>query len=131
MVDEPTGGLDPEERVRFRELLMGLRGDRVVVLSTHLVEDVAMACDHLAVLHQGRIRYRGTPRDLIQAYQGKVYEVEVPETEVKEKLSAWGDRVLTTQRRDANRAVLVLGEVEGGRPVTPSLEDAYLALLRS
>ncbi len=131
LVDEPTGGLDPEERVRFREFLMGLAGERIVVLSTHLVEDVAMACDHLAVLHQGQIRYFGTPRGLIQTYQGKVYEVEVPEAEAKEKLSTWGDRVLTSQRRDANRVVHVLGQVEGGYPVTPSLEDAYLALIRS
>lgn len=131
LVDEPTGGLDPEERVRFREYLMGLGGDRIVVLSTHLVEDVAMTCDHLAVLYQGELRYFGTPRALIQTYQGKVYEIEVPEEEVKEKISGWGERVLTTQRRDAGRAVRVLGEVEGGRPVTPSLEDAYLALIRS
>lgn len=131
LVDEPTGGLDPEERVKFREFLMGLRGDRVVVLSTHLVEDVAMACDHLAVLHQGRIKFHGTPRELIQAFQGKVYEIEVLETEVKGKLAALGERVLTTQRRDANRAVRVLGEIDGGKPVTPTLEDAYLALLRS
>jgi ABC-type multidrug transport system ATPase subunit len=131
LVDEPTGGLDPEERVKFREFLMGLRGDRVVVLSTHLVEDVAMACDHLAVLYQGRIKFYGTPRELIQAFQGKVYEIEVPETEVKEKLAALGEQVLTTQRRDANRAIRILGQIEGGCPITPSLEDAYLALLRS
>lgn len=131
LVDEPTGGLDPEERARFRDFLMGFSGDRVVVLSTHLVEDVAMACERLAVLNEGRIRYCGTPRGLIQAYQGKVYEVEVPEEEVKGKLSSWGKRVLTTQRRDGKRAVHILGEVEGGRPVTPSLEDAYLALIRS
>lgn len=131
LVDEPTGGLDPEERVRFRDLLMGLGGDRVVVLSTHLVEDVAMTCDHLSVLNQGKIAYHGTTSSLIGLYQGKVYEVELPEEAVKEKLSAWGKRVLTTQRRDAARAVRVLGEVEGSRPVAPSLEDAYLALIRS
>lgn len=131
LVDEPTGGLDPEERVRFRDFLMGLSGDRVVVLSTHLVEDVAMTCERLAVLNAGEIRYFGPPRELIQLYQGKVYEVEIPEEEVKEKLSGWGERVLTTQRRDGKRAIHVLGEVEGGRPVTPSLEDAYLALIRS
>jgi|Deesub1362A_J573_1020465.scaffolds.fasta_scaffold04933_3 ABC-type multidrug transport system ATPase subunit len=131
LVDEPTGGLDPEERVRFREFLMGLGGDRVVVLSTHLVEDVAMACERLAVLSQGEIAYQGTTRGLIQLFQGKVYEVEVPEEEVKERLTAWGKRVLTTKREDAGRTVRMLGEIEGGRPVTPSLEDAYLALIRS
>lgn len=131
LVDEPTGGLDPEERVRFREVLMGLGGDRIVLLSTHLVEDVAMTCDRLAVLHQGKLAYCGPTRALIELFQGKVYEVEVAEVEVKEKIAVWGERVLTTQRRDAHRAVRLLGEVEGGRPVTPSLEDAYLALLRS
>jgi len=131
LVDEPTGGLDPEERVRFRELLMGLGGERIVVLSTHVVEDVAMVCDRLAVLKEGEIAYQGTTRGLIQLFQGRVYEVEVPEEEVKEKLTAWGERVLTTKREGASRAVRVLDEVKGGRPVTPSLEDAYLALIRS
>jgi len=131
LVDEPTGGLDPEERVRFRELLMGLGSERIVVLSTHIVEDVAMVCDRLAVLKEGEIVYQGTTQGLIQAFQGKVYEVEVLEDEAKMWLSIWGERVLTTQRRDAGRVVHVLGKVEGGRPVAPSLEDAYLALIRS
>ncbi|MBC7093235.1 ATP-binding cassette domain-containing protein [Candidatus Bipolaricaulota bacterium] len=131
LVDEPTGGLDPEERVRFREFLMGLGGERIVALSTHLVEDVAMACDQLAVLRQGKIVYQGTVAELIKCYEGKVYEVEVPEDTVKERLAVWGKRVLTTKRGDGRRAVRVLGEVEGGRLVIPSLEDAYLALIRS
>lgn len=131
LVDEPTGGLDPEERVRFREFLMGLGGERIVVLSTHLVEDVAMACKQLAVLRQGKFVYQGTVAELIKSYEGKVYEVEVPEDTLKERLAVWGKRVLTTKRGDGGRAVRLLGEVEGGRPVTPSLEDAYLALIRS
>jgi len=131
LVDEPTGGLDPEERVRFRDFLMGLSGDRIVVLSTHLVEDVAMACERLAVLRGGKILYQGTVNGLLDLYRGKVYEVEVLEERTKGKLDAWGDRVLTTKRVDRGRGVRVLGEVEGGRPVSPSLEDAYLALIRS
>jgi len=131
LVDEPTGGLDPEERVRFRDFLMGLSGDRIVVLSTHLVEDVAMACERLAVLRSGKILYQGTVSNLLELYKGKVYEVGVPEGKIKGKLDSWGDRVLTTKRVDNGRAVRLLGEVEGARPVTPSLEDAYLALIRS
>jgi len=131
LVDEPTGGLDPEERVRFRDFLMGLSGDRIVVLSTHLVEDVAMTCERLAVLRGGKILYQGTVNDLLDLYKGKVYEVGVPEEKTKRRLDAWGDRVLTTKRVDSGRAVRLLGEVEGARPVTPSLEDAYLALIRS
>ncbi len=131
LVDEPTGGLDPEERVRFRDFLMGLSGDRVVVLSTHLVEDVAMACERLAVVRGGKILYQGAVSGLLELYKGKVYEVEVPEGKIKGKLEAWGDRVLTTKRVDSGRAIRLLREVEGARPVIPSLEDAYLALIRS
>ncbi len=131
LVDEPTGGLDPEERVRFRDFLMGLSGDRIVVLSTHLVEDVAMACERLAVLRSGKILYQGTVSNLLELYKGKVYEVGVPEGKIKGKLDSWGDRVLTTKRVDSGRAVRVLGVVEDGRLVSPSLEDAYLALIRS
>jgi len=131
LVDEPTGGLDPEERVRFRDFLMGLSGDRIVVLSTHLVEDVAMACERLAVLRGGKILYQGTVNGLLELYKGTVYEVEMAEEGLKGKLEALGKRVLTTKRVDNGRAVRLLGEVEGARPVTPSLEDAYLALIRS
>lgn len=131
LVDEPTGGLDPEERVRFRELLMGLGGDRVVLLSTHLVEDVEMTCERLAVLKEGQIPYQGTTRGLIDRFRGQVYEVNVREEEAKSCLAAWAARVLTSRRAEGGRAVRLLGEVDGGQVVTPSLEAAYLALIRS
>ncbi|MEN3009723.1 MAG: ABC transporter ATP-binding protein, partial [Candidatus Bipolaricaulaceae bacterium] len=83
LVDEPTAALDPEERVRFREHLMGLGQDRIVLLSTHLVEDVAVSCDRLAILHHGRIRFCGSPGELIEKFAGLVYELEVPEVSVK------------------------------------------------
>ncbi|MBC7318670.1 ABC transporter ATP-binding protein [Candidatus Bipolaricaulota bacterium] len=130
LVDEPTAGLDPEERVRFREYLMDLGSHRVIVLSTHLVEDVAMICDRLAILSEGKLRFFGTPGELVAQFQGRIYQLVVPEEAVKEKLLALGERVLTTQRIEGGRAMRVLGEVPEGRLVTPSLEDAYLALLR-
>ncbi|MEN3011075.1 MAG: ABC transporter ATP-binding protein, partial [Candidatus Bipolaricaulaceae bacterium] len=95
------------------------------------VEDVAVSCDRLAILHHGRIRFCGSPGELIEKFAGLVYELEVPEVSVKEKLLTLGERVLTTHRRDARRAIRVLGQVPGARPVLPSLEDAYLALIRS
>ncbi len=131
LVDEPTGGLDPEERVRFREFLMSIKRDRVVVLSTHLVEDIAVACEQLAVLHEGTLRYHGTPRGLMQLYEGEIHEVEVPEDEVEETFTVWGRRVLSTRRDAAARTVRIVGKVSGGRSVCPTLEDAYLALIRS
>lgn len=90
-----------------------------------------MACERLGVLKDGKLLYQGTVSGLLELYNGKVYEVEVPEEGLKGKLEAWGDRVLTTKRVDSGRAVRLLGEVEGARPVNPSLEDAYLALIRS
>lgn len=64
LVDEPTAGLDPEERVRLRDHLIQLGQDRIVLLSTHIVEDVAMTCSHLAVLHRGEVRFSGKPGSL-------------------------------------------------------------------
>ena len=90
-----------------------------------------MTCDHLGVLDHGELRYHGTPRALIEVYEHKILEVTIPDEEVKEKLDAWGQRVLSTRREADGRAVRLLGEVEGGREVIPSLEDAYLALLRT
>ncbi|HIE10690.1 MAG TPA: ABC transporter ATP-binding protein [Kiritimatiellae bacterium] len=131
LVDEPTGGLDPEERARFRDFLMDLTDDRLVLLSTHLVEDIAMTCRRLAVLKQGRIAYQGPVSGLIARYSGKVYAVVVAEGEVQQRLAEWKGRVLTTQQQGGGRMVRLLGEVDGGQAVTPSLEDAYLALIRS
>ncbi len=76
IVDEPTAGLDPEERIRFRNLLVGLAGDRSVLLSTHIVEDIAQTCPRLAVLSAGRVRFQGETRGLLQAARGQVWTLD-------------------------------------------------------
>src|SRR5579871_3928815 len=75
IVDEPTAGLDPEERIRFRNLLSDLGGDRIVLLSTHIVEDIAQTCQRLAVLHQGHVLFAGTTADLVRSATGHVGSV--------------------------------------------------------
>lgn len=95
------------------------------------MEDIAITCRRLAVLKQGQIAYQGPVSGLIDIYRGQVYEVVVAEGEVKEKLASWGERVLTTRQQDGGRMVRLLGEVDQAQTVTPSLEDAYLALIRS
>src|SRR5690625_4319091 len=75
IVDEPTAGLDPEERIRFRNLLGEISGDRIVILSTHVVADIESVCTDLAVLNQGRLLYRGTPEALARRAEGKVWSV--------------------------------------------------------
>jgi ABC-type multidrug transport system ATPase subunit len=127
IVDEPTVGLDPEERVRFRTLLARLAADCVVLLSTHIVEDVANTCHDLAVLHLGRVRFRGSPQALIQAAVGQAWEIELP---LGTPPSAdW--RVVSSVQTNEHHRLRVIGPPPAGvaRPVTPTLEEAYLVLM--
>jgi len=81
IVDEPTAGLDPEERIRFRNLLVNLAGARIVLLSTHIVEDIGQTCRDMAVLSHGRVIFHGSPTDLIQAAEGHVWTLTTPALE--------------------------------------------------
>ena len=78
IVDEPTAGLDPEQRVLFRNLLSDLAGDRVVLLSTHIVSDVESVASDIAIMAGGRLRLRGSPQDLLRQAEGRVWEMTVP-----------------------------------------------------
>jgi ABC-2 type transport system ATP-binding protein len=127
IVDEPTAGLDPEARVRFRTLLARLAGDRIVLLSTHIVEDVATTCHDMAVLHEGRVRFRGGPADLIQAASDQTWELTLSPDDQPDP--AW--RVVTSVRNAHELRLRVVGPrpSAGARPVSPTLEEAYLALM--
>jgi multidrug efflux pump subunit AcrB/ABC-type multidrug transport system ATPase subunit len=131
VVDEPTVGLDPRERIRFRNLLSRLAEGRVVLFSTHVVEDVEVACERVIVLARGRIVFDGEPTDLAAAADGKVWvvtqdrgaEAELPEEalvvdQVPEGEGAVRCRILATERP--------LADAEG---VAPTLEDGYLWLV--
>ena len=75
IVDEPTAGLDPEERIRFRNLLSELGGNRTVLLSTHIVEDIAQTCQQLALMNNGKILFQGTATRMIEETRGKVWTI--------------------------------------------------------
>lgn len=128
IVDEPTAGLDPEERIRFRNVLSDLAKTRTVLLSTHIVEDIAQTGQDLAVLYQGRILYQGTAIGLIERASGKVWSVrtEGPKPE--------GDvTVVSTLHLGDSVQYRVVGEPTGGHPmnqVAPSLEDGYVWLMQ-
>jgi ABC-type multidrug transport system ATPase subunit len=130
IVDEPTAGLDPEERIRIRSLLAELGSDRIIILSTHIVADVEAVADTLAVLHLGQIRYQGTPETLLQQIQGKVWEITLDRAElakVKEKYLETG-----VFRSAAGMQVRVIADRVDhaqARPVEPTLEDAYIWLM--
>lgn len=130
VVDEPTAGLDPEERIRFRNLLVRISGQRTVLLSTHIVADIEASCTELAVLQQGRIAYTGTPDGLAERARGRVWQVEVAPDE-------W-DRLARELRVVSSRTVgnqlllrVIADEPPLGRgvPVEPGLEDGYLATI--
>ena len=132
IVDEPTAGLDPEERLRFYHLLAELAQDRTVILSTHIVEDVAVLCPEFAVIRHGRLVARTTPRAAREAISGAIFEGTV----APDSLPA------LRRERAVTQALLVEGKNRvriyapdrdappGFEAVQPSLEDAYLVLMR-
>ena len=132
IVDEPTAGLDPEERVRFRNLLSELSGERIVLLSTHIVSDVEAAATEIAILSHGRLVAHGAPEALLVALEGRVWEWVVPSAElasVKERYLVSG-----TARRGDGVHVRVVSDAPpapGATPAIPTLEDAYLDRIAS
>jgi len=130
IVDEPTAGLDPEERVRFRNLLSELSGERIVILSTHIVSDVEAVATSIAILAHGQLLAHDSPEGLLASVGGKVWEVVIP----SDQLQSLRQKHLvssTAHRGDGVHARVVADSVPGysARPLEPSLEDAYLASL--
>jgi len=130
IVDEPTAGLDPEERVRFRNLLSDLSGERIVILSTHIVSDVEAVATEIALIESGQLVEHALPETLLQAVEGKVWEAVVP----SDALPALKGRAIvssTARRSDGVHARVIAAQppVEDARAEEPTLEDAYLYLL--
>src|ERR1700675_4958875 len=123
IVDEPTAGLDPEERVRFRNLLSDLSGERIVILSTHIVSDVEATATDIALISQGTLVAHASPEELLRQVEGRVWEWVLPSAD----LSAARQRHLisNTIRRSDGVHARVLGEdpPRGAEPVAPNLED--------
>lgn len=131
IVDEPTAGLDPEERVRFRNLLSEIAQEKIVILSTHIVGDVEATCEKIAILNQGRISFNGTLSDLLREVEGKVYSLEVPSFDVKRLQSEYlvtgiiGSGGVSTIKIVADEKPF-----EEAKPCNAGVEDAYLYLMR-
>jgi ABC-type multidrug transport system ATPase subunit len=134
IVDEPTAGLDPEERLRFYHLLSELASDRIVLLSTHIVEDVSTLCSRFAILRAGSLVVETTPSEARARLEGKIFEGTVTKNELE----------LLRQTRTVTQTILTEGrhrvrlyEVAGGapppsfEPAKPTLEDAYFLTMRS
>jgi len=129
IVDEPTAGLDPEERVRFRNLLSELSGERIVILSTHIVSDVEATATDIALIMQGSLVAHAAPEDLLRKVEGKVWEWVIPSADFNSVRHQ--HLISNTSRRSDGVHARVLGVTppNGAQPVTPNLEDAYLYCL--
>ncbi len=127
IVDEPTAGLDPEERVRFRNLLAELSGERIVILSTHIVSDVEAVATQMAIIANGQLVIHATPEALLKTVAGKVWEWVVPGTDLA---AAQSNRLVSgcTRRSDGLHLRVVSHQPPGpaAQCVAPTLEDAYL-----
>ena len=131
IVDEPTAGLDPEERVRFHNLLSAIGENIIVILSTHIVSDVSDLCRNMAIIHQGRVRATGDPTALVQALNGSVWRKAIDRPQVAEYQERF--RVIS-MRLFAGRTMLHVLQNDlpepGFEPVVPDLEDLYFATIR-
>lgn len=127
VVDEPTAGLDPEERIRFRTLLASIAAGRTVLLSTHIVEDVAQTCRDTAVMARGRVVFNGQVADIVQRAEGVTWEL------VGQGPPATGVVVSAVSRSDGTHYRLVSSSRPDPRavPVQPSLEEGYVALMHA
>ncbi len=131
IVDEPTAGLDPEERIRFRNLLVNLAADRTVLLSTHIVEDIGQTCRDLAVISRGQVLFRGSPAQLMQAAAGHVWTLT---TTALEKPNHGLTIVSMLHLAEGTQYRLVGESIEGypqAQNVQPGLEDGYVWLMKS
>ena len=131
IVDEPTAGLDPEERNRFNDLLSDVSANVVVILSTHIVEDVTDLCSQMAVIVNGRIVAQGDPHDLLNLLAGRVWRSTISKSDI-ESMRANGIRIISTRLRAGKTEVHVLSEHSPGEhfeAVPASLEDVYFSTL--
>ncbi|MCD4749384.1 MAG: ATP-binding cassette domain-containing protein [Thermoanaerobaculales bacterium] len=132
IVDEPTVGLDPEERLHFRAVMAELARERTIVLSTHIVADLGSGCEDLALIDRGKVVYRGAPSDLVNQARSRVVEFSVKPTEEVALL----DRIEVVSRSADAGLIHIRGVVrEGAAPSgatqvdDPTLEEAYLAFM--
>ncbi|MCI9229144.1 MAG: ABC transporter ATP-binding protein [Dorea sp.] len=132
IVDEPTAGLDPEERVRFRNLLCEIAEERIVILSTHIVGDIEATCEDIAVLDEGSVIYQGTVTDLIAMTEGKVYTAEISKRELE---ALKKDYIVTSMLTLGNNVMARFLAEE--RPFASAklceagVEDAYMYLMHT
>jgi ABC-type multidrug transport system ATPase subunit len=131
VVDEPTAGLDPRERIRFRNLLVELSRERIVIFSTHIIEDISSSCNQVAVINRGQVKYHGTPMDMVHLAKDMVWQFDLS-VEDFDKMK--NKQLITHHMRQGDQIrVRFLSKnkpTEDAVMANPVLEDAYLCLIK-
>ncbi len=131
IVDEPTAGLDPEERTRFHNLLAEIAEDIIVILSTHIVSDVSDLCQRMAVMNCGEVILEGKPQELVERLDGRVWHKSIERSEVADCQSQF--QVISTRLFGGRSVIHVLGDERPDKSfeeVVPDLQDAYFAAIK-
>jgi ABC-type multidrug transport system ATPase subunit len=132
IVDEPTAGLDPEERNRFYNLLAEIGERVIVILSTHIVEDVTDLCTQMAIMHNGQVLYQGRPQDAIVQLEGRIWRRSITKTELPDYQQRY--KVISSKLIGARPTLHVYSPIplsDGFLPGTPDLEDVFFTKIRA
>jgi ABC-2 type transport system ATP-binding protein len=132
IVDEPTAGLDPGERNRFYNLLAEIGEQVIVILSTHIVEDVMDLCTNMAIINKGRVLYEGRPQDAIAQLNGRIWQISIAKTELadyEQRYQVVSTRLVSGRRLLHVHSAAPLGE--GFAPSSPNLEDVFFTKIHS
>ncbi|MDH7446095.1 ABC transporter ATP-binding protein [Aquimarina sp. 2201CG14-23] len=128
ILDEPTVGLDPEERLRFRDLISELSNDRIIILSSHIVSDIETIADQVVIMNKGQLITKGTQEDIMNQVQDKVYETVIKQSELKNFKNDY--KTISSFRVENGYRIRFISEntTHVYDKVTPTLEDAYIYL---
>ncbi|UFH55785.1 ABC transporter ATP-binding protein [Spirosoma sp. KNUC1025] len=130
IVDEPTAGLDPGERNRFYNLLSEIGENVIVILSTHIVQDVMELCNNMAIIHKGRVLYNGSPLDSVTELNGKIWEKSIPKSELLTYQKQYN--VISNKLVAGKPLVHIYSEVDPGdgfQTTQPDLEDVFFSTI--
>jgi ABC-2 type transport system ATP-binding protein len=126
IVDEPTAGLDPGERNRFYGLLSDIGENVIVILSTHIVEDVMELCTNMAIIHQGKVLFAGAPADAVKGLEGRIWQKTIAKTEMKEYEQRY--KIISNKLIAGKPLIHIHADQspgDGFQPVSPDLEDVF------
>ncbi len=132
IVDEPTAGLDPAERVRFNNLLSHISREKIVILSTHIVDDVNDLCPQMAIMDEGKVKLQGATATLVKQMEGKIWQKQISKDEMESYSQSFS--IVSTRLVEGNPMIHVWSQRQPGStftPASPSLADLYFATIKN